>query len=306
VNWNTKDYLLQCIDSLFDQKERHQYEIIVVDNGSSDGSQQSVAETYPAVQLIQNKRNLGFSKANNIGIAAATGDYVCIVNSDIKVQGGINDMVDFLENGRDVGLIGPKTLNSDLSLRMNCRRFPSLWKCLCSALGLNRLFPDSPWFNDTLMTEFPHDTIREVDVLPGCFLMARREALSQVGLLDEQFFIYGEDKDWCRRFWQKDWKVVFYPHAEVIHFAKVSSSKQPTRFAVEKLKANYQYWRKHHGFLKRKTFLAIMTLHHFIRFSVWILVYLLENSNRASTGGCIRSNYSCLKLSISSLIRMKI
>ena len=190
VNWNTKDLLVKCINSLIKQSKCFEYEIIVVDNASTDGSCQAVQHLYPKVILIQNAHNVGFSKANNIGIRRSTGQYICIVNSDTKTLTGIDRMIDYMDAHGDVGVLGPKILNKNLSLRHNCREFPSLWTTLCLAISLNSVFPKSRLFSGTLMTYFSHDSIKQVNVLPGCFLMVRREALHEVGLLDERFFIY--------------------------------------------------------------------------------------------------------------------
>jgi len=302
VNWNTKDLLRQCIESLIEQSDHYRSEIIVVDNGSTDGSVQIVENCYREIRLIRNGENLGFSKANNIGIRESNGRYVCIVNSDIKVLYGIDSMLDFMEQHPDIGVLGPRTLNSDLSLRHNCRKFPNLWNTLCLALSLHKIWPKSSMFSGTLMTYFPHDEIKNVDVLPGCFLMLRREALEQVGLLDERFFIYGEDKDWCRRFWKSSWKVVFFPLAEVIHFAKASSSKAPSRFAKEKQKANYQYWQKHHRWLSLKIFLSIMIFHHSIRFIILLFVYLIRHGERKIISMRIASSAACALWSLNHFV----
>jgi len=276
------------------QSNSFEYEIIVVDNASTDGSCQAIQHLYPEVILIQNANNVGFSKANNIGIRRSTGQYVCIVNSDTEVLTGINSMIEYMDKHRNVGVLGPKILNKNHSLRHNCREFPSLWTTMCLAVSLNSVFPKSRLFSGTLMTYFTHDSIRKVNVLPGCFLMVRRKALHEVGLLDERFFIYGEDKDWCKRFWDKNWQVVFFHKAEVVHFAEASSSRAPVRFAKEKLKANYQYWDKHHGWIGKKLFLFMMIFHHSVRLGVWSIAGLLRSSNRGDNVNRIRSYATCL------------
>ena len=296
VNWNTRDLLLQTIVSLKDQATRFSTEIIVVDNGSTDGSQAATAAAFPDVAVIDTGANLGFSRANNIGICRARGRYICLVNSDTKaLPGSIDAMGAYMESHPECGILGPKTLNGDMSLRVNCRTFPTLWNLLCGAFCLHRLFPRSRILGENLMRHFGHDIVRDVDILPGCFLMIRREALDAVGLLDERFFIYGEDKDLCRRFRDAGWKVTFCPDAKVIHYAKGSSSKAPARFLVEKLRANRQYWEKHHGAAGAFFFVLVMLLHHLLRLPGGALRLLGGQAAREAARRRIGASLRCIR-----------
>src|SRR5665648_483189 len=225
VNWNAKSFLLKCLRSLISETKSCSVEIIVVDNASTDGSQQAVKKKFPTVKLIQNKVNSGFAKANNIGINQSVGRYICLINSDVTLLNGCLDkLCSFMDQQPEIGVTAPNILNSDLTLQYSCRCFPSLWNNFCPAIGLNKLFPKSKAVSGEEMFFFKHDRICEVDVLSGCFLMVRRKALEQVGPLDEQFFIYSEDIDWCRRFCDADWEIVFFPEAKAIHYGGGSSS----------------------------------------------------------------------------------
>ena len=267
-----------------------------MDNGSTDGSPNAVKERFPTVKLICNKSNLGFARANNLGIAQSDGRYICLVNSDIQLLDGcIRRMCAYMDERPSIGMLGPKILNPDLSLRPNCQRFPNLWNTLCQALILYKIFPYSSVFSDRLMRDFPHDVVRDVEVLPGCFWMVRREAINLVGLLDEDFLIYSEDLDWCRRFWEAGWRVVFTPGAEVIHFAGASSSRQPVRFHLERLRASLHYWKKHHGQAQQLCFLLIMMLHYSIRFVVLTPMVAMNPGQRDRTILQLKSAHICLK-----------
>jgi GT2 family glycosyltransferase len=266
VNWNTKRLLIDCIQSIYQGSSHLNIEIIVVDNASIDGSVEAVRSFYPDVLIISNEHNLGFAKANNIGIQQSNGRYICLSNTDIKVlDHAILSMIKYLDTHPNTGVLGPKTLNSDLSLRMNCRSLPSYRTLFNQAMGLNRLLPNFRFFSDDLMSYFDHLTIANVDILPGCFLIVRREALYEVGVLDENFFFYGEDKDWCKRFLHSGWGITFYPLAEVIHYAGKSSEKAPTRYKIQKFKSNRYYWEKHYGPRSANIYLIIQILNQIMR-----------------------------------------
>jgi GT2 family glycosyltransferase len=247
VSWNARQYLVQCLESLSRETWRGRMEITVVDNASSDGSAEAVASKFPHVRLIRNSTNLGFAAANNLGLAASTGQYVCLINSDVKVLPDcINHLVDYCEAHPGVGLVGPLVLGGDGKLQRSCRGFPTLGNMFWRALGFDNLFPNCKSFGGYLLRHWPQDSVAPVDILTGCFWLLRRQALSEVGLLDETFFMYGEDMDWCKRFWAEGWEIVFVPSAEAIHYGGASSANAPVRFYIELHRANLQYWQKHH------------------------------------------------------------
>jgi len=294
VNYNTKQILLQCLESLYRENKRCFLEIIVVDNASTDGSPEAVEQKFPNVIVIRNEKNLGFSRANNIGIMHCKGQYLCLVNSDIEVLSDcLEQMYCYMEDHNSIGILGPKILNPDLSLRVNCKTFPNLWKTFCRSLALNKIFPTSELFSDVLMTYFPHDVIRSVDVVPGCFLMVRREAMDKVGLLDENFFIYAEDKDWCRRFRTAGWDVVFFPYAEVIHYAGKSAAAAPVRFLIERLKSNSYYWGKYHSRPAQIMYSGLLLLHYLIRTLGALVASIVKPSQKLKYLSQLQGNAAC-------------
>lgn len=302
VNWNTKELLLNCIESLVQETSRCTIDIIVVDNASIDGSAEAVKQRFPNVKVIVNENNFGFAKANNIGIRQSNGRYVCLVNSDIEVLDGcIDRMWTYMDKHSSTGILGPKTLNDDKSLRINCRRNPSLWNAFCRALALQRLFPRSKVFSDEFMRYFDHDSIHGVDVLPGCFLMVRREAIAKVGLLDEKYFFYGEDKDWCKRMKAEGWDVIFFPHSAVIHYAGKSSGKTPVKFLIESLRSNSYYWEKHHGKFKKKLYLGMMLLLHSIRLGNSLVMYIVKKEQRKKISKRLSGSIACTRWLINAI-----
>ena len=244
VSWNALEYLIKCLKSIYRHKGSQQYEIIVVDNASTDNSPEIIRKKFPEVRVIENKCNLGFAKANNIGIKNSSGKFLCFVNSDVElINDCISILLEYLENLQGVGIVGPKVLNSDHTLQNSVQGFPTIWNSFCRAIGLDTLFPKSRVFTGQLMSWWNHGKDRKVDILSGCFWMVRKKALEQVGLLDERFYIYAEDKDWCKRFSDAGWYVVFNPEAEIIHYGGASSANAPIKYYLEMQKANLQYWK---------------------------------------------------------------
>ena len=273
VNWNTRQLLLESLDSLEKCWTDSRSEIIVVDNGSEDGSAEAVKDRFPGVHVIENGTNLGFAKANNIGIRQASGRYLCLVNSDIKVRKGcIDALTRYMDANHGVGMVGPRILNPDLSVQDSCRRFPSLWTNLVVSIGLDKLFPESRVFYGEHMFFFSHDQVLDTDYIAGCFMLVRRETIDQVGLMDERFFIYQEEVDWCKRIWEGGWKVTFFPGAEAIHHHGASSSRDPLRFELARQRSVLMYWEKFHGFLERGMLCCILALGFTLRLSLGYLL----------------------------------
>jgi hypothetical protein len=295
VNWNAKDFIAKCLTILATKQNNIKIEIIVVDNNSTDGSFEFIVKKFPQVKLIQNNSNTGFAKANNIGIKNSNGRYLCLINSDVEVLGScIDQLFNYIERNPKIGLIGPKILNPDMTMQHSCRTFPSLWNNFCAAVGLSSIFPKYRIFNPEQMLYSAGDKICQVDALSGCFLMIRRSALDDVGMLDEDFFIYSEDIDLCKRIRQADWDIVFYPPALAIHYGGGSSSNEPTRFTVEKLKAILQYWKKHHSGLKCDCIFYILLLHYMIRIVSRSFLYTLRPAQRKNIRSQLSQHFACI------------
>lgn len=296
VSWNAKEHLQNCLRSLNDPGCKYTQEVIVVDNASTDGTVDLVEEQFPEVKLIKNSGNLGFARANNIGIRASSSRYVCLINSDVIVlENCIEKLIDFLDQHPNIGLAGPRILNPDRTLQPNCRHFPTIWNNLCQTLGLNYLFPKSAFFSEPFMKYWAHDEIRKVDVITGSFWIVRREALEKVGLLDEDFFIYGEDIDWCKRFHNAGWDVVFYPESKAIHFGAASAANAPTRFYIEMQKSDLHYWEKYHGRIGQCSYAIIIFIRHLVRLVPLALVYLASPSRRDFVSLRLKHCLACIR-----------
>ncbi len=295
VSWNAKHYLSKCLQSLNNQAYSGELEIIVVDNASEDGSPEMVREIYPDTLLICNSENMGFAKANNMGIKASTGEYMALVNSDVHVfENCLTKLVDYLIGHKKVGLIGPLIIGSNGEQQNSCRAEPNLWNMWCRALALDAMFPRSQFFCGYFMGHWSHREVSSVDILSGCFWLTSRRALRDVGLLDESFFIYGEDMDWCKRFKDSGWDVVFVPEAKAIHYGGGSSKNSPVRFFVEKQKADLQYWRKYHSWFALSLYYFISLIHHSFRIAGFSIKAILRTGDVSIAWYKVRRSFACL------------
>lgn len=226
ANFNTRELLRQYLKSLYENTPELDFEVIIVDNGSTDGSVEMLQTEFPQVRLIANPTNVGFSKAYNQAFRAATGRYVVCLNSDIIVlPGALAAMYQFLEDHPEVGAVSCKLLNADGSLQYSCGRSPTVIGLAFNSLGLSRLFPKCRFFARFLMTDWEHNEVRQVDQPAGACLMIRGRTLAEVGLFDERFFVYFEDVDWCYRSKMAGWPIYFIPYAQVIHLGGQTSER---------------------------------------------------------------------------------
>ncbi|MBX7245738.1 MAG: glycosyltransferase family 2 protein [Candidatus Sumerlaeaceae bacterium] len=249
TNWNTRELLAACLRSLVPYIENPDCEVILVDNGSTDGSPEMASRDFSKVRVLAQKSNLGFGRANNIGIRASRGRYLLILNSDTEVAPGALDlMCDFMDIHPDIGALGARLLNSDGSLQLSCRRFPSYKTVFFHRYSLmTKLFPRNRYSADYLMTETGHDRTMDVDWVSGACLMARRETIEKVGLLDENFFMYAEDVDWCFRIHVGGWRVVYLPEARVTHHIGRSTRQVPGRMTYERHRSMWLFYKKHYS-----------------------------------------------------------
>jgi len=248
VNWNTRQLLADCINDIKSYTHDLTYEIIVVDNASSDGSQEMVRATFPDVHLIANNENVGFARANNQAIRCSRGRYVLLLNSDAFVRDQtIAQTVAFMDAHPDAGMVGCKLRYADGRLQPSCTTFPTLFTELLIATQLERLFPKSRLFGAYRMTYWDFNDIREVDVIMGAYMLVRATAIEQLGMLDESYFMYSEEVDWCYRFKQNGWKVYFYPYVEAIHLWGGSSKPVRVEMLIQLYLSRVAFFRRYYG-----------------------------------------------------------
>ena len=253
VSYNTADLLDNCLCSIFKQT-CCEFEVIVVDNASIDESVHMIKTKYPEVTVIANENNVGFAKANNQAFEITRGRHVLVLNPDTEIIGNaIEVMSIYMDKNPDVAALGVQIMNPDGERQYSCHHFPTLWNHIINYSQLRCWFPKTTWAGMTDMTYWDYDEIREVDWISGSCMMIRTQALNQIGYLDETFFMYKEEVDWCYRAKKKGWKIVFTPEAKIIHYHGMSSisikesKKISNNISEYYFFSQYYYFQKHYG-----------------------------------------------------------
>ncbi|MGI6368194.1 MAG: glycosyltransferase family 2 protein [Anaerolineae bacterium] len=258
VNYNTREDLGRCLDSIAQSLEPPARRVIVVDNCSTDGSQDLVRSAYPWAELIVSARNGGYAYANNLGLRALgfqskgpvvdTPRHVLLLNPDtILPSDALRNCVTLMDGQENIGVLGPRLVRRDGSLDRACRRsFPTPEVSLYHMIGLARLFPHSPRFGRYNMTFLDEMVETDVDAVVGAFMLIRSVALEQAGLLDERFFMYGEDLDLCYRIKERGWRVHYYPAVTVLHVKGTSSRKNAAQANAAFYDAMKIFYAKHY------------------------------------------------------------
>lgn len=245
VNWNTCDLLAQCLDSIYAHPPACNFEIIVVDNASTDDSTAMVRERFPQVSLIHNEVNMRFARANNQAIGQHRGKYMLLLNSDAEVtRGALDSMLVFLESHPHAGVLGPTLLNHDGSFQASYARFPTVWSEISQLTGITRwtIGPYAPSPRPNLQ-EAPEP----VDWVAGAAMMVRSDAIDEVGLLDESYVFYSEETDLCWRMHQAGWQVWYIPTANVIHIGGASTQKHSVESYIRLYEAKVRFIHKAYG-----------------------------------------------------------
>ena len=270
VSWNTRDLLRDCLHSI-NQQTRLRHEIVVVDNASSDGSAEMVEREFPDVVLLINRDNRGFSAANNQGISVASGSYVLLLNPDtVILDGAIDEMVRWLGDHPSVGCAGCQILETETEIQRTCFSDPGPFNLLLMETALHRVLHNWPIFSRPTYGQWDRRTERDVDVVHGMFMLVSRHVIENVGLLDEDFFLYSEEADWCRRIRKAGYRCAFTPVARVLHRDGGGNStyQSKTRMFVQFQKSRLLYVQKYYGVAGRTAARLILFCSMFAR---WML-----------------------------------
>ena len=299
VNWNTREILRNCLKSIYEQTRDLTFEVIVIDNASEDGSPQMVKEQFKEAILVENSTNRGFAAANNQGMTMAKGRYVLLLNSDtVVLDNAIAKTMVFADARPEGAVIGCRILNPDKTLQEGCFMFPSLLNLLLSATYMYKLFPRSKFFGRENMTWWNRDDEREVDVVTGCFMLVRREAIEQVGVMDEQYFMYGEETDWCYRFKKAGWKCLFSPSGSIIHIGRASSKVRRHAMALQCRASILLFLKKHKGELTYRLACLAIALDAFLRIPYWFVRWIVSGKLHGEERSYLKTHVSAMYRSL--------
>jgi GT2 family glycosyltransferase len=292
VTRNVKSMLRDCLASLYaDLDGVTTAEVLVVDNASADGSTGMVREEFPQVRLFANNRDLGFAASNNIAFKHCTGQYVMMLNSDAIVhRGAVPKLMRYLDENPLVGMVGPRLVNPDGTTQRSCWKLPTLRRVFYEAFLLDALFRKRAGLGN--YEDWNHDCERTIEFIVSAALMIRGAALRQVGLLDERYFIFGDDFDWSRRLRDAGWLTRYYPGAEITHFGGQSTSAvSPTDSIVEATRSKDRYYRKFYGLQGYVVYKCLSITGCVLRVSLLSVAPRISPKNRAAGQNITRARY---------------
>ncbi len=286
--------LRDCLRSIFENADDLQFEVIVVDNVSTDGAVEMMANEFPQVRVIRNTERHGFGHNQNTGIEACSGEYIFVYNDDTLLhKNALTILCRFLDENPKVGLVGPKLVNADGSLQMSCYKFPAPLRYVWENLLLSAAFPDSTIFGD--YRKWQHDTVREVDFVIGAAMLVRKTVVDQVGLFDERFFMYSEETDWQMRIKEAGWQIMLCPESVVTHLGGQSSEDAKDKQFCEFNRSSVKLIYKHYGMLGSFVQRVSMIFGALIRISVWSIVFVLMPNKRKTAEKNIKTWIRLLK-----------
>ncbi len=287
VNWNVGALVCAALDSLYSSPSARTVtgdlflgdlltEIVVVDNASQDDSVTRIRAAYPGVTLIESPTNVGFAAGNNLALRSGSRRYLLLLNPDTEVvDDAVLTMIRFLQAHPEVGLVGPQLRYGDGTYQSSRRRFPTLWTALWESTLLGQWFPQNPWLRRYHLADTPDDETQRVDWVNGACMLLRGEIVDEVGPLDEAFFMYSEELDWCRRIKRAGWEVAYVPAAVVIHHEARSSDQVSALKHIRFNASKIQYFGKHHGWLPAQTLRVYLLGDYALRWLIEATKWLL-------------------------------
>lgn len=316
VSYNTKDLLNACLNSVYENSGGINFEVIVVDNNSGDGSAEMVEKEFPQVKSIRNRENVGFARANNQAIRQSKGRYILLLNSDtVVISDALSKMINFMDSHPQAGVVGGKMVRSDLTAQPSIRTYLDLKALFISFFSLKNLVPSKyRRFVVRLLGPFLGKTVRSyldcyrneknptlVDDVPGACFCVRQKVVEEVGLLDENFFMYYEDTDWSIRIKKKGWKLYILPEALIIHYARQSANKVFNRTFAARCKSSYYYFRKHRD-KKSILLLKIIIISALLLRMVVLSVYypFMKDKKRKEIKGRVKTYSEVIKFSLNA------
>jgi GT2 family glycosyltransferase len=279
ISYNTADLTMDCLQSVYREAVQKSFEVIVLDNASSDDSVKKISESFPHVRLVTSKKNHGFAKGNNLAVGDARGEWVLLLNPDTVVKNYVIDaLLKFAIKHTEASIFGGRTLFADGTLNpSSCWAGPTMWSSFCNGAGLASLFPRSSFFNPEGMGNWQRNTIRQVDIVTGCFLLLRKRDWQDLGGFNEDYFMYGEDADLCLRAAKRGLKCMICPDAEIIHYGgaseKVHADKMVRLFCA-KSKLFTTHWNR----IASKFGILTLDLWAFVRLLAYSVSHSMTNA----------------------------
>ncbi len=279
VGYNTREFLSGCVAGILDDPRHADYEIIVVDNDSRDGTVRMLREMYPNVTVIENRGNRGFAAACNQGMAISRAPFILLLNPDTRIlPGNIGKALDYITTRPAAGIVGCRILYPDGSTQPSIRDFPGIWNCFVESFFLYGLFPRSRLFGRYHGTCFDYSREQEANVLLGAFLLLRKSLIDEIGLLDERFFVYAEETDLCRRSQSAGWKNLYTPGAEIIHYEAGSSRLTAAGSFILLHESLHKYAKKYFSPASARIFVALLFTGAVLRMVVWMGAALIRRN----------------------------
>ena len=301
VSWNCRDYLEGCLESIRKAGPGGSSQVYVVDNNSADGTVEAIGRNFPEVRLIANSENVGFAAANNQAIRGSQSRYILLLNPDTSVLPGVLDgLVEFMDSHPGASAAGPVLLNNDRTAQRTGVRFPTNWNTLVETLFLDRVFPRSRIFGRHKELYEDQERPREVDFVHGAALMARRQTVEGIGGLDEGFFMYFEETDWCWRMKAAGGKVYSSAVEGIVHHGGSETGHFDERRLVHYHASLLRFYRKHYGTVRLMLLRPILVLRSIIRILVWSAFYAAKPDRREIAKSCIRGYLKVLRMALSS------
>ena len=293
VSWNTRELLRECLYSIYQYTKGIRFEVFVVDNASSDGSEDMVKQSFPEVVIISNLENVGFSKANNQAIIISRGRYIALLNPDtLLIEDVFSPLIKYADQHVKIGTIGPKIFNRDgQTIQYVCaRKLPNLYSDFCRLSGLANKFPGSKVFDEGYMSYWDHNSSRYVKALSGSCMVVRRKAIDDVGLMDEHQFMYGDEIDWCKRFLDAGWDIYYDADSSIIHYGGESSKQANVFISKEAEKSIWYYYKKHKGGIYASAYCVQLGLVSMFKF-IWTLLFRIKRDRERMLMEVYKNNF---------------
>lgn len=291
VNWNTKKILLDCLHSIYKETKAFTFEIIVVDNGSVDGSAESVKRKYPTVKVIENETNIGYSKANNQGIRVSTGKYVCLLNSDTIVLGNaLEKMVAFLDQNDFVGAVTCLLINPDGSPQIgSALGETNLLYWLSVETGLYKKYPNSRIWGKPFLSYLDQSITHEIEVCPSAAIIIRKKVFKNTGLLDEKIFFGTIDWDYSLRMRKKGWKLYLFQESKILHYGGKSKNAIRKELIYKDYRSRFYYFKKHYGIFKMNIFRLLIMVSSTIKIFYFLYLAMLNKLREKTDSQLVKS-----------------